>query len=126
MNIRSFVAFTTCVGAIMVFLFVAGIFTLRYAAEKSRLAKETQVTSLALSRETSDNSFGLTADVRSYVASGTPLFKQRYFNILDVRSGKTPRSSTAAVAPGRQVGLDALYDEAGFTAEEKRRIRFSA
>ncbi|MCC8167192.1 MAG: methyl-accepting chemotaxis protein, partial [Planctomycetes bacterium] len=39
--------------------------------------------------------------------------------ILNVRSGATPRPATAAVSPGRQIELDKLYDEAGFTKEEK-------
>ncbi len=122
MTIRSFVRVFSIVGIIFIAMFTAGIIALQQSAKNTRQAKEKQLVSLALSRETSDNSFGLTADVRSYVASGNPLFKDNYFRILDVRSGKIPRPDNASIAPGRRVKLDDLYDEVGFTVEEKERL----
>lgn len=120
MTIKSFVRVASAVGLCIILCFVAGIFALRYSGEKVKQTKNMLLASLALSRETSENSFGLTANVRSYVASGDKQFKDSYFHILDVRSGKKPRPQTATVAPGRSVALDDLYDDTGFTDEEKR------
>ncbi len=122
MNIRTFVRSSTVIALIMLVLFIAGVLALRYASEQAHQARLMQLHSLALSRETADNSFGLTANVRSYVASGEKIFKDAYFRILDVRSGGVDRPASAAVAPGRRVPLDTLYDEAGFTDEEKGRL----
>ena len=119
MNIRSFVNYITIFGFVIPACFLAGILMLRYSLIQIQQSSDQQLTSLALSRETADNSFGLTANVRSYVASGVDDFKKEYFKILDVRSGKIARPGSAAVSPGRIVPLDTLYDEAGFTAEEK-------
>lgn len=120
MNIKSFINLVTVIGIITPLALLGGIVALRYSLIQIQQSSDQQLTSLALSRETADNSFGLTANVRSYVASGDPAFKKAYNDILSVRSGESPRPSSAAVAPGRQVKLDTLYDEAGFTAEEKK------
>jgi methyl-accepting chemotaxis protein len=119
MSIKTFVRLVTVVGVIILILYVAGILALRRALTEIEAASENQLVCLALSQETADNSFGLTADVRSYVASGEKSFKDAYFKILDVRSGKVARPAEAEVAPGRTVELNTLYDEAGFTAQEK-------
>jgi hypothetical protein len=119
MTIKRFVNLSSVFGIVIVVLFVAGIAALRYSTTQTRTANQKHLEALALSRETSENSFNLTANVRSYVASGEPLFKERYFHILDVQSGKIPRPDTAEVAPGKTIELDKLYDEAGFTREEK-------
>ncbi len=120
MSIKSFIRLITVVGVVILGFYLAGIFALRYSLAQVQLSSENQMACMALSRETADNSFGLTANVRSYVASGDRRFKDAYFRIIDVRAGKMPRPAEAAVAPGRQVELDSLYDEAGFTADEKR------
>ncbi|MCC8190374.1 MAG: methyl-accepting chemotaxis protein [Planctomycetes bacterium] len=118
MSIKTFVSWVTVIAIILIALFAASTSYLYRAVKKSHEVKETQLSSLALSRETSDNSFVLTASVRSYVASGNPLFKNRYFDILAVRAGDIPRPATASIAPGRRVRLDDLYVEAGFTDQE--------
>jgi len=123
MSIHFFVRGSRIMAVLMVALFAFGLLSMRLSAARIHQARETQLVSLALSRETSDNSYGLTANVRSYVASGNPLFKDNYFKILDIRSGKIPRPAEAAVAPGRQVELNRLYDEAGFTAAEKASLQ---
>jgi hypothetical protein len=122
MTIKNFVRMASIVGIIIILLFVAGTVALQHSSAQTRRTQELQLRSLALSRETADNSYGLTANVRSYVASGNKLFRDNYFEILDVRSGAKPRPATAAVAPGRQVELGTLYDEAGFTADEKKSL----
>lgn len=119
MTIRSFFQATTLAAIVMALLFLGALIALRHSARGAAQAKERQLASLALSRETADNSFGLTANVRSYVISGNPLFKTAYFHILDVRSGAVSRPESASVAPGRKVSLDNLYDEAGFDSQEK-------
>ncbi len=119
MTIRTFVRMFSIVGILIIVLLVAATLALRSSSAMTTASRDRQLVSLALSRETSDNSYFLTAFVRSYVASGDKQFKDAYFNILNVRSGAIPRPTTAAVAPGRQIELDKLYDEAGFTREEK-------
>ncbi len=118
MTITSFVRWLTIIGLLIVILFVAGIFGMRHSTLISHQVRERERESLALSRETADNSFGLTASVRSYIASGEQSFKDEYFRILDVQLGNIPRPDSAAVAPGRTVAIDVLYEEAGFTAQE--------
>ncbi|MCD7897706.1 MAG: methyl-accepting chemotaxis protein, partial [Planctomycetaceae bacterium] len=119
MTIRTFVRMFSIVGILIIILLFAGTLALRYSSAMTVASRDRQLVSLALSRETSDNSYGLTANVRSYVASGDKQFKDAYFHILNVRSGAIPRPATAAVAPNRQIELNTLYDEAGFTREEK-------
>ncbi len=119
MTIKSFVRWFTVGGVGFVVLLVLGVYGLRYSAQEMKKARDTQTISLALSRETADNSFGLTANVRAYIASGEQPFKDAYFAIIDIWEGKVPRPETATVAPGRTAHLDALYDEAGFTPREK-------
>ncbi len=118
MTIKTFVRIASAAGLGIILLFFGGTFALRHSTTLTQQARIRQIESLALSRETADNSFGLTANVRSYVASGDTQFKDAYFLILDTRSGKIPRPDSAAVAPGRTVELGKLYDEAGFTPEE--------
>ncbi len=120
MTITSFVRWLTVVGLVIVVCFVAGILGMRHSTRLTHDVRVNEIECLALSRETSDNSFGLTANVRSYIASGEQAFKDAYFRILDVQGGAAPRPSTAAVAPGRQVAIETLYDEAGFTDREKQ------
>jgi methyl-accepting chemotaxis protein len=120
MSIKSFIRLFTVAVIIIIGLYVAGIIALSNAIVLVRVSSESQMISMALSRETSDNSFGLTANVRNYVITGDQRYKKAYFDILAVRSGEVSRPAGAAVAPNRQVKLDTLYDEAGFTDEEKR------
>ncbi len=122
MTVKTFVRLASVVGVVVVICLLAGILLLRHVSTLISKTQDKRLVSLALAQETSDNSYGLTANVRSYVASGNKLFKDNYFNILDVRSGQKARPSDAAVSPGRTVKLDTLYDEAGFTEEEKQAL----
>ncbi len=119
MTIRTFVRTASVAGIGIVLLFAAGIAALRYSTIRSRTANAKRLEALALARETADNSFALTANVRSYVASGETLFKDMYFHIIDVQEGNAPRPATASIAPGATVALNSLYDAAGFTSAEK-------
>ena len=47
--------------------------------------------SLLLSNELRQSSDDLTRMVRTYVVTGTPIYKQRYQEILDIRNGRKPR-----------------------------------
>ncbi|UQZ90655.1 hypothetical protein C4J81_16160 [Deltaproteobacteria bacterium Smac51] len=120
MNVKSFINLMTVFGCVILLCLLGGILALRYALTQVQNSIENQLVSLSLSQETAANSFGLTANVRNYVASGSLRFKEDYFRILDIRSGKVARPDSAAVQPGRQVELNSLYDEAGFTNEEKQ------
>lgn len=122
MTIKSFVRVASVAGVIIILFLAGGLVAMSYSRVQSSETKKMLLASLALSRETSENSFGLTANVRSYVASGDSQFKDAYLHILAVRSGQTPRPQSALIAPGRTIPLDTLYDEAGFTSDEKRQL----
>lgn len=100
MSIKRFVRVTTVVAVALIALYAAGIYTIRYASDNIKAAQTKHMVSLMLSRETADNSLGLTANVRSYVASGNSLFKERYSRILDVRAGTAGRRRDLPRAPG--------------------------
>ncbi|MDR2946164.1 MAG: methyl-accepting chemotaxis protein [Candidatus Adiutrix sp.] len=120
MNIKSFINLVTVAGVVLLACLLGGVTAMRYALTQVQESVENQFTSLALSQETSANSFGLTVNVRDYIASGDQRYKDAYLNILEVSYGNAARPGTAAVAPGRTVPLNDLYTEAGFTAEEKQ------
>ncbi len=71
-----------------------------------------------LARELSDSSKSLTQAVRLYVANNDMSFKERYDNVVDVRSGKKARAHDAAVAPGQNVALLDLLLKYGITKDE--------
>lgn len=54
-------------------------------------ANESRIESLLLANELRRSSEDLTRMVRTYVITGTPIYKQRYQEILDIRDGKKPR-----------------------------------
>ncbi len=122
MDIRTFVRLSTVIALIMLVLFVIGAWALRYASDQAYEARAMAMKVTALTEETADNSFGLTDNVRKYVASGEQIYKDAYFRILDVRSGKVERPTTATIAPGRLVSLDTLYDEIGISEAGKERL----
>jgi diguanylate cyclase (GGDEF)-like protein/PAS domain S-box-containing protein len=54
-------------------------------------ANETRQQSFLLADELRQSTDDLTRMVRTYVATGSPLYKQHYQEILDIRNGKKPR-----------------------------------
>lgn len=77
---------------IAMFAVVVVSFVVYVQAEKRiDRANEVRVQSLALSDELRRSSDDLTRMVRIYVATGKPIFKQHYQEILDIRDGKAPR-----------------------------------
>lgn len=77
---------------IAMFAVVIACFVVYVRAEKRiDAANEVRVQSLALSEELRRSSDDLTHMVRIYVATGQPIFKQHYQEILDIRDGKAPR-----------------------------------
>lgn len=68
------------------------IFTIYVGAEKRiDAANELRYQSFSLLNELRQSSEDLTRTVRTYVASGDPIYKQYYQEIIDIRNGKRPR-----------------------------------
>lgn len=77
---------------IAMFAVVIASFVVYVRAEKRiDRANDVRVQSLSLSEELRRSSDDLTRMVRLYVATGKPIFKQHYQEILDIRDGKAPR-----------------------------------
>lgn len=100
-------------------------------------AHEQRFASYLLADELRQSSDDLTRMVRSYVATGNPVYVQYFNDILDIRNGKMPRPQyyhriywdfvTSRMLPppatgGQSIALTDLMKAAGFTAEEFRKL----
>ena len=99
-------------------------------------ANELRLRSYILADELRQSSDDLTRMVRSYVATGNPVYKQHFQEILDIRNGIRPKPDgyyagywylvTAHPTPraaGPAVPLKSLMQEAGFTDEELKELQ---
>ena len=122
------------IGAVCLF---ATLFLGYVKAEKALdRANDKRYASFLLSDELRRSSEDLTRMVRAYVATGFPLFKQHYLEILDIRDGKRPRpinywnvywelvdEEDQRPQPfGEAVPLLELMSQAGFSNEELTRL----
>jgi methyl-accepting chemotaxis protein len=123
MNIKKDIRILMILGIVVLSIYAAGLLFLRQTIDKGNATHANELLSERLSRETSTNSYNLTANVRSYVASGMSRFKDAYFEILAVRSGQKERPATSAVAPGVAIPLNKLYEQAGFTTQENAALQ---
>lgn len=119
MNINKDIRNILIIGIAGCILFLAGILVLLQAFASVSHANSRREMSLALARESSENSFGLTNNVRNYIASGMASYKTAYNDILEIRTAQKPRPATKEVAPGESVTLTELFRRAGFTQEEE-------
>lgn len=100
-------------------------------------ANEMRHQSFLLTSELRQSSDDLTRMVRTYVATGNPIYKKHYLNILDIRNGKRPRpeeyqqvywdlvmmGGKPPRADGHQaIALLDLIRQAGFTEQEYRKL----
>lgn len=74
--------------------------------------------SLLLAQEVRATSSGLTANARAYVSTGDQTYEDKYWRLVNIRSGEIARPQEAAVAPGVPVPMGMLLVEAGFTPQE--------
>ncbi len=114
------------------FIFVAIVFTTYVRSEKQiDRSNELRLHSLMLAVELRQSSDDLTRMVRSYVATGNPVYKKQYQEVLDIRDGKKPRPDnyhdiywdlvlTDSQRPdsGQTIALLDLMHQAGFTEQE--------
>jgi diguanylate cyclase (GGDEF)-like protein len=78
--------------AVSLFVIHVGIFIVYFDAEKQvDRANERRLQSFQLAEELRHSSDDLTRMVRTYVATGNPIHKQHYQEILDIRDGSKPR-----------------------------------
>ncbi|MDD2991731.1 MAG: response regulator [Zoogloea sp.] len=114
--------------AVIVVLFVAYV---RAEQHHDRMY-DLRLHSLLLSNELRQSSDDLTRMARTYAATGNPLYKQYYDELLEVRDGLRPRSLEAfsrhwgfevrgdgqVSAIGERIPLLSLMRQAGYTREE--------
>lgn len=75
---------------VFVLLCISFIFYV-YSEKQIDRANETRLRSFLLADELRHSSDDLTRMVRTYVATGNPIYKKHYQEILDIRNGKSPR-----------------------------------
>jgi hypothetical protein len=107
-----------------------GIYT--YSEKQIDRANELRIQSFLLADELRQSSDDLTRMVRTYVATGNPIYKQHYQEILDIRDGRKPRplayqniywdlvlaDDARPRQNGRAISLLELMRHAGFTRKE--------
>lgn len=113
--------------------FVVSFFVYVYGEKQIDRANEERQSSYRLADQLRQSSDDLTRMVRSYVATGNPVFKEAYQDILDIREGRRHRPEGyenfywylapqtpdyARPLPGGGVPLIELMNRAGFTAAE--------
>lgn len=118
--------------------FLAASFIVYVRAEKTiGLANDRRHASILLADELRQSSDDLTRMVRTYVVTGSPLFRQHYQEILDIRDGKRPRpvnyenvywDLVRGDAPrprpfGQAIPLIELMRQAGFTQQEFEKLQ---
>lgn len=70
-----------------------------------------------LAQELRNSSEDLTKYVRTFVATGNPIYEKKYWHVLNVRNGKEPRED------GRKVPLSVLMVQLRFTDKELSKLK---
>lgn len=92
---------------LVVFIIFSIAFVLYVSSEKHiDYENDVRLRSFLLADELRQSSDDLTRMVRTYVATGNPLYKQYYQEILDIRNGKKPRPLNYQNIYWDMVGLD--------------------
>ncbi|GAA6152738.1 methyl-accepting chemotaxis protein [Pseudoteredinibacter isoporae] len=104
-------------------ILLLNLFALKFAENKElQLAEEAQLRYLSfqLADEFRQTSQDLTRLGRSYVVTGEDRYKDAYWEIVDWRSGKTPRPETVhhELKPGEPIAQTELMKSLGFTRTE--------
>lgn len=119
---------------VSIFIIVVFAFSIYVWSEKQiDRDNETRIQSFRLAAELSQSSDNLTRMVRTYVATGDPVYKKHFQEILDIRNGIKPRpenyqstywdlklngNTAAPTANQQKIALLDLMQQAGFTKEE--------
>jgi len=80
-------------------------------------AHENRYASYRLAHELRRSSDDLTRLARTYVITGDPEYERRYWHLLDIRNGQSPRPD------GRTISLRALMEKQGFSAAEFAKLK---
>jgi diguanylate cyclase (GGDEF)-like protein len=91
--------------AILIF-FILSFFIYVAAEKRIDRANEARLLSFLLADELRQSSDDLTRMIRTYAATGNPLYKKHYEEILDIRNGKKPRPVNYQNIYWDLVGLD--------------------
>lgn len=108
----AFFVFILCLGS---FVFI-GLKELYSAMEKVDIAEQNRYESFALAKEITESSAELTKMVRSYVMTGNPEYEKRYWEVVAIGQGKSPRPD------GKTIARLALMKEKGFSPEEFAKV----
>ena len=109
---------------VLTILVTVGSFYSLYSTTMELLEAQTQRnTLLMLGEELRQSSQDLTNYVRMYAVTGDAKFEVAYQDVLDRRSGKTPRLTSRKLFPGERHVLLDLIQRYGITSEEMHYIR---
>ncbi|HNX96039.1 MAG TPA: HAMP domain-containing protein [Candidatus Aminicenantes bacterium] len=139
MNIRnSYRLFTF---SVFLLLTIVGVFVFKALQSQEDVIRgqEHRFKSVMLAIELFQSSEDLTRMARSYVSTGNSIFREKYFEILDIRNGKRPRPQDYSVtywhlagmgrgpatAPGETTALRELMRREGFNGQEMDLLRES-
>lgn len=111
----SFIAFFVFILILGGFVYL-GLKELYNAMDKVDAAEQNRYESYALAKEITESSAELTKMVRSYVMTGNPDYEKRYWEVVAIGQGKSPRPDGQTIAR-----LD-LMKEKGFSSEEFAKV----
>ncbi|MGP1561532.1 MAG: hypothetical protein ACTTIC_05525, partial [Helicobacteraceae bacterium] len=112
-----YLVFSVIISLLIVVLLV--LFATLSSQKRLSAAHENRYKSFLLANELRHSSEDLTKFVRLYVITGNAAYKNAYFEILNVRNGKSLRKD------GRKVSLTDLMKQQGFTQEEFAKLNLS-
>ncbi len=109
-------------GNALILVFIAITCSLSYYSytvftDLQRINKNNEIL-LSLAEELRASSAKLTANVRSYVVTKEPVYKDRYMSIVAVRNGTQARPSSSSIAPQSKISLLDLLKKYGLSPKE--------
>ena len=118
MTIKKMLFLSWCLLLVTVCVVAFALYNVRSNDAAIEETQEARATSLDLARELQESSRSLTDNVRMYAVTGDASFATTYWDIVHIRAGEKARPSDRSIAPNKQIALQRLMEEAGFTAQE--------
>ena len=118
MTIKKMLFLSWCLLFVTISVVIFALYNVQANTTAIRETQEARQVSLDLARELQESSRSLTDNVRMYAVTGDENFATAYWDVVHVRAGEKARPSNSAIAPGKQVALLKLMEQAGFTAKE--------
>ena len=117
--------FITIYAVLTLLLIALGILTTMMLNNQDTLNEKQRIRYLSYlaADELRQSSDDLTRLARTYVSTGDAKHEDAYWHILDVRGGKKPRSTDAAIDPGKTIALNDIMKQLNFTKEEFGKLK---